>query len=286
MPANTFDSALIASTIAEQAQTVLANRLAALSLFSTDFSSDVKKPKETVQVPVASATASTSVNPTSFNSVGGTTLTKATVTLDHVYQPFGLENTDILSGHKLERLVKINLNALADKIWSLATTPVTTANFGSATVTPATAAANFAAGDLAKLWSAVSKGTSKGLVLSPTLYSGIIPTATTGLTLDKGAYGFDNGIYYANTFSGQTRLQGFSCSPEALAIASAAPDVSHIANSLMISDVVVLETLGLSVYYNVWSDPSTRNIVASVEVMFGAAAAVTSGSMGLIVAAA
>jgi hypothetical protein len=260
--------------------------LAALNLFSTDFSSEVKKPKDTVQVPVASATASTSVNPTSFNSVGGTTLTKATVTLDHVYQPFGLENTDILSGHKLERLVKINLNAIADKIWSIVTTPVTTANFGSAVVAPATAAANFAAGDLAKLWSAVSKGTSKGLVLSPTLYSGIIPTATTGLTLDKGAYGFDGGIFYANQFAGQTRLAGFACSPEALAIASAAPSLDHVRSNMLVSDVVVLEQLGMSIYYNVWADSSTRAIVASAEVMFGAAKAVTSGTMGLIVAAA
>jgi hypothetical protein len=284
--ANTIDSALIASTISEQAQTVLANRLAALNLFSTDFSAEVKKPKDTVQVPVATATASTSVNPTSFNSTGGTTLDKATVALDHIYQPFGLDYSDIQNAIKLERLVKINLNALADKIWALVTAPITTANFGSTVVAPATAAANFAAGDLAKLWSSVSKGTSKGLVLSPTLYSGIIPTATTGLTLDKGAYGFDGGIYYANQFSGQTRLAGFACSPEALAIASAAPSLDHIRSNMLISDVVVLEQLGMGIYYNCWADPTTRALVASLEVMFGAAKAVTSGTMGLIVAAA
>lgn len=283
---NTIDSALIASTISEQAQTVLANRLAALNLFSSDFSSEVKKPKDTVQVPVASATSSTSVNPTSFNSVGGTTLDKATVTLDHLYQPFGLEYSDILSAIKLEKLVKINLNALADKIWSVVTTPITTANFGAAVVAPATAAANFAAGDLAKLWSSVSKSTTKGLVLSPTLYSGIIPTATTGLTLDKGAYGFDNGIHFANQFSGQTRLVGFACSPEAIAIASAAPSLEHVRGNMLVSDVVNIESLGLNVYYNVYADPTTRAMVASAEVMFGAAAAVKTGTMGLVVAAA
>lgn len=284
--ANTIDSALIASTISENAQTVLANRLAALNLFSNDHSDQVKKPKDTVQVPVASATASTSVNPTSFNSVGGTTLDKATVTLDHLYQPFGLEYSDIQSAIKLERLVKINLNALADKIWSVVTTPITTANFGAAVVAPATAAANFAAGDLAKLWASISKSTTKGLVLSPTLYSGIIPTATTGLTLDKGAYGFDNGIYAANQFSGQTRLVGFACSPEAIAVASAAPSLEHVRSNMLVSDSVMIESLGLNVYYNVWADPQTRALVASAEVMFGAAAAVKSGSMGLVVAAA
>lgn len=283
---NTIDSALIASTISEQAQTVLANRLAALNLFSSDFSSEVKKPKDTIQVPIATATASTQTNPSSFNSVGGTTLDKTTVSLDHIYQPFGLEYSDIQSAIKLEKLVKINLNALADKIWSIVTTPITTANYGAAVVAPATAAANFAAGDLAKLWASVSKSNSKGLVLSPTLYSGIIPTATTGLTLDKGAYGFDNGIYYANQFSGQTRLVGFACAPEALAIASAAPAMDHVRDRMMVSDVVVLNDLGLSIYYNVYSDPASRAIVASCEVMFGAAKAVTSGTMGLVVAAA
>jgi hypothetical protein len=283
---NTIDSALIASTISEQAQTVLANRLAALTLFSSDHSSEVKKPKDTIQVPIATATASTQTNPTSFNSTGGTTLDKATVALDHIYQPFGLDYSDIQSAIKLEKLVKINLNALADKIWSIVTAPITVANYGAAVVAPATASANFAAGDLAKLWASVSKSSSKGLVLSPTLYSGIIPTATTSITLDKGAYGFDNGVFYANQFSGQTRLAGFACSPEALAIASAAPAMDHVRDRMLVSDVVTLDQIGLSIYYNVWSDPSSRAIVASAEVMFGAAKAVTSGTMGLIVAAA
>jgi hypothetical protein len=184
---NTIDSALIASTISEQAQTVLGNRLAALNLFSSDFSSEVKKPKDTIQVPVATATSSTQTNPTSFNSTGGTTLDKATVALDHLYQPFGLDYSDIQSGIKLEKLVKINLNALADKIWAVVTTPITVANYGSAVVAPATASANFAAGDLAKLWASVSKSSSKGLVLSPTLYSGIIPTATSSTRARMGS---------------------------------------------------------------------------------------------------
>jgi hypothetical protein len=55
---------------------------------------------------------------------------------------------------------------------------------------------------------------------------------------------------------------------------------------MLVSDVVTLEQIGLSIYYNVWSDPASRAIVASAEVMFGASKAVTSGTMGLIVAAA
>jgi hypothetical protein len=62
--------------------------------------------------------------------------------------------------------------------------------------------------------------------------------------------------------------------------------MDHIRDRMLVSDVVSIDGLGLNVYYNVWSDPSSRAIVASAEVMFGAAAAVTSGTMGLIVTAA
>ena len=98
---NTFDSALVADSIAQQTKTILSKRLSALNLFASDFSSDVKKPKDTVHVPIASATASTSVNPSTFNSIGGTTLGKASVSLDHIYQPFGLSYSDLQSAHRL-----------------------------------------------------------------------------------------------------------------------------------------------------------------------------------------
>ena len=183
---NTIDSALLQDSIAQQTKTVLSKRLAALNLFASDFSSDVKKPKDTVHVPIASATASTSVNPTTFNSIGGTTLGKASVSLDHIYQPFGLAYSDLQSAHRLERLIQINLDAIADKIWTLATTPVTVANFGAAVVTAAPSAVNAASGDLAKLWAAVHKSARKGLVVSPVVYSQLIPTSTTALNLGDG----------------------------------------------------------------------------------------------------
>ena len=52
------------------------------------------------------------MNPTTFNSIGGTTLGKASVTLDHIYQPFGLAYSDLQSAHRLERLIQINLDAI------------------------------------------------------------------------------------------------------------------------------------------------------------------------------
>lgn len=278
---NTFDSALVADSIAQQTKTVLSKRLSALNLFASDFSSDVKKPKDTVHVPIASATASTAVNPTTFNSIGGTTLGKATVSLDHIYQPFGLSYSDLQSAHRLERLIQINLDAIADKIWTLATTPVTVANFGAATVTAAPSSVNAASGDLAKLWAGVHKSARKGLVVSPVVYSQLIPTSTTALNLGDGAYGFENGVHYATSFGGEAGLYGFACSPEALVMAAAVPALAD--NDYLVSDSVTLDQIGLSIAYNVYSDKSTRSLIASLEVMFGAAAGLTDGTMALMV---
>lgn len=278
---NTFDSALVADSIAQQTKTVLSKRLSALNLFASDFSSDVKKPKDTVHVPIASATSSTSVNPTTFNSIGGTTLGKATVSLDHIYQPFGLSYSDLQSAHRLERLIQINLDAIADKIWTLATTPVTVANFGAAVVTAAPASVNAASGDLAKLWAGVHKSARKGLVVSPVVYSQLIPTSTTALNLGDGAYGFENGVHYATSFGGEAGLYGFACSPEALVMAAAVPALAD--NDYLVSDSVTLDQIGLSVAYNVYSDKSTRSLIASLEVMFGASAGLTDGTMALMV---
>lgn len=281
---NTFDSSLVADSISAQTKTILSKRLSALNLFASDFSSDVKKPKDTVHVAIASATAATSVNPTTFNSIGGTTLGKASVTLDHVYQPFGLSYSDLQSANRLERLIQINLDAIADKIWLLATAPVTVANFGAATVTSAESGINANSGALPKLWAAVHKSMRKGLVVSPVIYSNLIPTSTTALNLGDGAYGFENGVHYATVFGGQANLKGFACSPEALVMAAAVPALAD--NDYMISDSVTLDEIGLTVAYNVYSDKTTRSLIASLEVMFGAAAGLTDGTMSLIVPAA
>jgi hypothetical protein len=279
---NTIAAQLIVDTLAEQSKTVLANRLAALSHFASDFSGDVKKPNDTIQVAIASATAATQVNPTSFNNVGGTTLSATSVSLDHVYQPFGLEYSDIQNAIRLERLVKINLDALADKIWALATAPITVANFGAATVTAADSAVTPGSAQLKALWAGVSKAGRKALIVNPGIYSQLIPTSTTSLPLSEGAYGFDGGVYYASAFPSETKLAGFACSSDAIAMAAAAPSLDHVRDGMLVSEVVTLENLGLNIYYNVWADKSTRSLVASAELMFGANKAVTGGTIASV----
>jgi hypothetical protein len=282
--ANVFDSGLVVATISQQVQTVLANRLAPLRLFTTDFSNEVKKAKDTIQVPIVSATSATAVNPTNFEPGSDVTVGKATVTLDHVAQFFGISQSDLALGHRLENLIKINVDALADKLWSIAITPVTTVNFGAATVTTTTITPG--SGHLASLWSKISKSNNKGLVVTPSIYSALIPTNADFLPLQNGAYGFDQGIYYANSFSGAVAgLDGFACSREAVCVASAKPMIDPaVSSQFQISDqVVTLDQLGLSVYWNVWGSTNNRQVNASIEVMFGAAPGLTSDTMALVI---
>jgi hypothetical protein len=261
----------------------LANRLAPLRLFTTDFSNEVRYPKSTIQVPVVSATAATSVNPTNFEPGSSVTIGKATVTLDHVVQFFAIDQADLASGKRLENLVRINLDALALKLWSLAITPITTVNFGAAVVTATTITPG--SGHLASLWSSVSKSQQKGLVTTSTIYSALIPTLTTSISLDQGAYGFENGVFYANSFTGAVSgLRGFACSKEAIAVASAMPMIDPAVSSrYQVSDSVTLDSLGMTVAYNIWGSTTNRQVNASIEVMFGAGAAVTTDTMALII---
>jgi hypothetical protein len=281
--ANSFDSALVIDAVASQAQTVLANRLAPFRIFSSDYTTDVKKAGEVIQVPIVSATNATLTNPTNFEPGFTTTVGKTTVTLDHVYQPFGISNADLANGHRLERLIRINLDALADKLFALAITPITTANFGNAVVTTTTITPG--SGHLATLWSAVAKSPRKGLVLSSDIYSRLIPTNADFLPLENGAYGFDQGVYHVSSFSGAVSgLDGFACSPDAIAIASAQPVLEPgVAQLFAVNESVTLDQLGMTVYYNVWGSTMSRSLNASIEVMFGSSAALTSGTMGLII---
>lgn len=280
--ANTIAAQLIVDTLAAQSQTILANRLAALANFSTDFSSDVKRPKDVIQVAVATAGSTTLTNPTSFNSIGDSTLAATSVTLNHLYQPFGLSYADVQNAVRLERLVKINLDKLADSIWAAATAPITVANFGAATVTGADSVVTPGSAQLKALWAAVNKSGRKALIVNPGIYSQLIPTSTTSLPLADGAYGFDGGVYYANLFPSEAKLAGFACSPDAIAMASAAPALDNVRDGMLVSEVVQLEGLGMSIYYNVWADKQTRALVASAELMFGASKSVTSGTIASI----
>mgnify|MGYP001766442662 CR=1 FL=1 len=280
--ANAFDSALVVDVVSSTLTKVLANRLAPLRAFSRDFSTDIKAPGQTIQVKRADATLNTLTNPTNFEHAFATTIGAVSVSLNHIYQPFGLSNADLNNGHKLEDTVSINADAMADAIWAVAIAPVTTPNFGAAVATPGQVTPGSTS--LQTLWSTIAKSRRKSLVLAPEIYAKFIPNSTQSLDLSAGAYGFD-AIHLATTFTGAVSgLDGFACSPDAIAVAACQPEISQaVSPNFAVRDSVTLEEVGLTVYYNVWGSTATRATHASFELMMGSSALIKSGTMALII---
>jgi len=281
--ANTISTDLIVDSVSSTAQTVLSNRMAPLRFCAKDYSLDVRKPKDVVQVKLATAGSSTQINPTAFDSIGGSTLAASPVTLAHVYQPFGLEYADLQNGFKLADIVQVNVDKFADKLWEIATAPITVANFGAAAATAASASVTPSSGEIQKMWAATAKADRTALVLNTVSYANLIPTSTQGIDLlREGAYGFANGVFKASAFPSELKLAGFAIAPEALAMANAAPELSFAQGEFIVAERYTVEKLGLTVWYNLWFDPASRSYVGSLETMFGCNKAITNGTIGAL----
>jgi len=277
--ANTFDSALVVDVLRDQAITTLQSRLAPLNSFSQDFSADQLAPRKTVQVPIATAGSTTLTNPADFES-GDSTLGNVEVAVNQYSQPFHLTNDQINSGHRIENIAKINARALANKVIDVALAPVTTANFGSAVV-DVDAASDVGASELKTLWAALKDGDTRNVVLDGAIYAQFLPSNLDGFTLDtngrtSGIHGFD-GFYYNNRWSGAgATINGFACTPQAIAVASGVPTASPADADMVEQENIAIDDLGLTVQANMWISRSSRALWCSYDVMFGAAEGDTS----------
>lgn len=281
--ANVFASALVVDTATESAMTVLQNRLAVLGAFSTDFSDEAAAQSaggatlQKIQIPIAAGASAVVTNPTNFDG-GDVTLNAVEVQPIHYSSGFGLTSSEINSGHRLERLMKIKLHSLADAIMGAVIAQVTTTNYGAAVVTTD---ANFTSTGMQALWAGLKNGTKRVLVLEGALYSKLLPTTKESFFLgENGAYGWDGGIFMNNVMTGGVaNLKGFGASPEALAFVGRAPSMDAAVASLLFSQSsIMIPDLGLSVQFNVWGNTSTRAVRASFDLVFGAKVADTNAA--------
>ena len=270
--ANSFSAALVTDVVEDTAVTVLQNKLASLKAFSRDFSTDVVKPKATIQVPLVTAGAVAIVDPANYES-GDTTIGNVPVMPHRIAVPFGITADQLQQGFRLKNLVQIQLVILANAIMDATMTPVTAANYGAATVA-GVAAANFGPDDLAVLFGAAKNFNSKNLVLDGSYLAQFIPTDKLKFKLgEDGAFGFDL-IAENNRFTAaDAKVQGFVADPQALAIGSGLPVLDDaVAKHMVINEIITLDALGgLSVQFTVWGSPSTRNVWGCFELMYGAA---------------
>lgn len=272
--ANTFDADLVVDVLRDQAITTLQARLAPLNAFSQDFSADELAPLKTVQVPIATAGSTTQTNATNFES-GDSTLDNVAVAVSQYTNSFHLTNAQLNSGHRIENLAKINLHQLANKVIDVAMAPVTTANFGSAVV-DVDAATDVGAAQLKTLWASLKDGDTRNVVLDGAIYAQFLPSNLDGFTLatngrSSGIHGFD-GFYYNNRWTGAgSTINGFACSPQAIAVASGIPASTPADSDMISQENVEIPDLGLTVQVNMWVSRSSRALWCSYDVMFGAA---------------
>lgn len=255
--------------IQASALTAVGNKLAFLSDFATDFSSEyVDFRKATVNVPVLSGSAAV-LNPTSFG--GGTNgSTLAQITMSHVHVPFYISNAEYQNGYKLEQLIESNVQILADKIQELAYTPITTSNFGTA-ITVATA--SFTLSSLQTAWASV-KGSRKVAYLDGTSFSKLLTNVTTQIDPMLGIpYAGFQKVAYSDAYTGAgTNIYGFvSSDRKGLVMAAAKAAIAPMARQLIETVEIDLGN-GLVADLNMWGSTSDRSDNASLDIYFGAAA--------------
>lgn len=269
--ANTLSAALVPDTAADMAITVLQNKLASLSVFSTDFSSDLVDPTRPMAIPVVTGGSTTLTSPTDFEQ-GDSTVTSELVSPVHISQPFHVTQAELNSGHKLERLFKVNLRKFADAINANVYAPLTAANYTNAVVVAATPA-DLDTDALKTVWSSLSNADEKNIVLKGDYYANYIPATRDNFELSDGLHGFDK--FRMSNFTGaEANVVGFAADPQAMAIASRVPAMSDAARDAMIEQRVIdIPDLGIGVQFCMWFSLKSRTTWASFDICVGSAKA-------------
>lgn len=296
--ANTLGASLVTDYLSDGLLIVAANKLAPLALFSRKFSADPQKPRATIQVPKATAGATSQTNATNFES-GDTTLTNVPVTVNQISQSFHLTNDQLNKGFDLAQLAGINADVFANALSDIWTAIDIVGNYGAAQVIGL--AANFDPNDLPALFGVAKNFRLRNLLLDGTylafLFPGVISNFSSGVglgagnqsrTVFPGVFGFDN-IAMQNRWTAATANSvGFLCGPDALAIAAAMP-IQQPASEFISMKTITIEgagtndsSLGISVQLVTWYSRATRTIWASYDVMFGAAAGEVTQGKGLV----
>lgn len=264
---NTIDADLILDTLSDRVITTFGNRMAPVSAFASDFSTDELIQTKDVQVTVVTGGSTGQKNATNFES-GDSTTDNVAVTVDHYSQSFHVTSKEVNQRMRLEKLADKNLQTFADDLLDVTFTPVTTTNFGAGITAVQTA---IDTDDLKAGWAAVAKGSARHVILDSVAYSQFLPSSKDSLVPGTGAYGF-NGFHLNTRWDGAgTNIYGMACSPEAIAIAAGIPvQAPGVAEEMVDQRLVEIPDLGLTVQVNLWVSKASRTLWASYDSMYGA----------------
>jgi hypothetical protein len=295
--ANTLASALVTDYLADGLIVIAANKLAPLALFSRKFNTAPLSPRDTVQVPKATAGATSQTNASNWET-GDSTLTNVAVTVNQISQSFHLTNDQLNKGFELAQLAAINADVFANAISDIWTALDIVGNFGTAQIIGLSSA--FDPADLPAIFTTAKNFRVRNLLLDGAyigqLFPGVVANFQAGIglaqqqsrTVFPGLFGFDN-IAMQNRWTGATANSvGFVASPDAIAVAAGLPIAQPPGEFISLTSVNVdgagsnSVSLGLVVQLAVWYARASRTVWASYDVMFGAAPGDTTQGKGLV----
>lgn len=297
--ANSFDASLVTAVVAQRTPIILQQRLAPLANFTSDFSDEMmpmgsnNAPLRQIVLPVGVAAATVLTNPSNFEQ-GDTTVSAVTITPTYYSRPFHVTSQEQQVGHRLERLIDVNLHKLCDAIWA-ATLSVVPTTFNSAAIAVSTTSNLFTTDGQQFLWGSLAKSRRKTLLLDGTLFAKFLPTTlesfgigTDGTSAATGAYGWNGGIFNVSLAdTAKTNVKALALGDDAICVASAIPEVSEaVTHKMLAREIIPGGELGISIAMHHWGSTVSRAEWMSFDVVFGSAAgAVTGGVIGEMAAA-
>lgn len=283
--ANTYSATLVTSFLLDGATTILQPKLTPVMAFTREFSTDPYKPKATHVHKYVSAASSTVEDCTDWEPALADTIDPISVTMHQETQIFGVSNSDLNSGLRMEDLAKIHGAKIGQTIIEKATAPITVANFGT---TPGTTGAglplvktatNFGYSDLTTLRGYIKNASLKNLILDGSYFAQVtnLPTFYQQAGVAPGGgwkiFGWDF-IGECNDWTGAAaNTQGFACDPQAILVVAGIPlsPPSVPGNTLQEGRLTVPE-VGLTIGAYTWFSLQYRTLRTSFDLMFGASA--------------
>ena len=261
--ANTLGIGAAAKTLCRVATTALQELLIPAKTCFTVLEIEPPDPPALDSVaPLATVAPATNITDRSTNAdfeTGDCTLAPLSFSHKLYVQPFGLSNSDLEKGARLQWLADLNSRALANSINDAVFALLTTANYGAAIVTKSSAA--FALGDFETLAAGVTSP-ARAVVLDTPYFVKVKPS--TWLPQNTAAY-------ETNRWGAAgTNVHGFVATPRAIVVRCGIPMVPKIASPVIARELIELPQLGLVAEASVWTSLPSRSIRAAYSLYFAA----------------
>ncbi len=262
--ANTFDSKLVADNLSRRAAEALGSALASISSFCTPIPFEAgENPANDSQIALATVAPATAIDPTSFNT-GDCTITALECGSKLYAQCFGVSALDLSNGARIDWLLRLNAQKLAETILDDAILPlITVANYGAASVTSGASA--FSNGDFDTLVAALDSP-RRNVVLAPA-YRVKVKDAWLPAGMDSASILELGASRWA---SAGANVTGFVADPAAIVVRHGLPLNPERYNPAEQRRVINLPGLDIQVEFTTWDNLSAKEQRIALCVYLGA----------------